>query len=187
MNKFKVGDAIVYSKFLYPRMDFCIGDKFEVTEVYDRTRIKIKPIGEYHTGTGGYFTVDQFELADPTLTPEEVLQHFKEGRQHELDYTTPDGTTCNVTDLLSIRYLTIGTWRVKPVPQTIDYYGTAIPKPVTKEEAEAENLSTVYRPQLAGEHKVRHLFVDVMKDYNVYFRTESEALQVAEVLLKPFK
>lgn len=134
--------------------------------------------------------MDQFELADPALTPEEVLQYFKEGRQHELVYSkyfANGWSTLHPDEDMYIYQIFKRTWRVKPAPKTINYYGTEIPKPVTKAEAVAEGLATVYRPQLVGEFKVEDVAVGFMLDYNIYFRTESEASQVVEVLLKPFK
>ena len=184
MAKFKVGDVVVATDVEGVTDELNTASKYVVLKVYAEGIYVKNDLGQSNTG----YYYDRFGLADPKLTPEEVLQYFKEGRQHELDYTTPDGTTCNVTDLLSIRYLTVGTWRIKP--KTIDYYGTDIPKPVTKEEAEAEGLKFVFRPTLLNPFNTNFKCTSVapcnMVDNNIYFRTESEALQVAEVLLKPF-
>ena len=188
MNKIKVGDLIVFKHALYPAVKFNIGDQFRVTAIYGKTRIKIQSVDKT-IDSYGYYTTDQFELVDAILTPEEVLQYFKEGRQHELEYTYPNGIVLGyMSEYSGIKCILEGTWRVKPIPKTIDYYGTEIPKPVTKEEAEAEGLKVVYRP-LLGRLEYLHLDVphELRSDGQLYFRTKEDAITVRKLMLKPFE
>lgn len=66
-----------------------------------------------------------FELAqEPVLTPEEVLQYFKEKRQDELECIQPNGLVLdNMTEYTGVKYILEYKWRIKPVPEIIKANG----------------------------------------------------------------
>ena len=186
MLKFKVGDKIKLVE-VAGTIDLTEGKIYEVIYVgqdgYPRI---IDDIGERSWWRGSRFELVSSEY----LTPEQVLQYFKEGRQGELEYFNPlrsawkpynDMGVYMINDLFNSR------WRVKPVPKTIDYYGTELPKPTTKTEAIKLGLVEVYTVQLAT-MIVRGVSLDHIGESGVLcWASESDAKLVLDTLLKPFK
>lgn len=61
---------------------------------------------------------------DAVLTPEEVLQYFKEKRQDELECIQPNGLVLdNMTEYTGVKYILEYKWRIKPVPEIIEANG----------------------------------------------------------------
>ena len=197
MSKFKVGDAVKFSKRLYISVDFNIGDTFRVTAVKcNGNNIEITPIDSKHR-TFGTNTVDQFELVqnEPEyLTPEQVFKalQYKQELQYQYEYTTPTGDyVVGWRDCSNPQFANIlnRNWRIKPVPKTIDYYGTELPKPITKAEAKELGLNAVYKLMLGlGDNLVKRITnLDHDIGDNLYFKTAEDALLVREAVLRPFK
>lgn len=196
MSKFKIGDEVKFSKRLYIAVDFDIGDTFRVTAVKcNGNNIEITPIDSKHRPFGTY-TVDQFELVqnEPEyLTPEQVLQYFKEGRQGELECSSKVKAS-GWAELLPnedmyISQINERKWRIKPVPKTINYYGTELPKPI--DISKLDGSTVVYVPQI---HRgtVNPITVERAKKYHFYkdalhFSTYEDAILVLDTVLKPFK
>ena len=118
VNKFKVGDTA-----------YCInagGYPITVGKLYT-----IKVIaGEFlrvtdDLGNVGGFSYTHFELAhESVLTPEEVLQYFKEKRQDKLECVQPNGVVLdNMTEYTGVKYILEYKWRIKPVPEIIEANG----------------------------------------------------------------
>ena len=144
-------------------------------------------------GDKGYCSYN-FELVQDEpeyLTPEQVLQYFKDGRQDELECSSKVKASGWAEMLpnedMYVSQINERKWRVKPVPKTIDYYGTELPKPITKAEAIELGLKEVYTVRLPT------MFVGAVHlDYIGWsgvlcWATEDDAKLVLDVMLKPFK
>lgn len=123
MSKFKVGDVVVYSHNLYSSVRFEKGDTFKVTEVIGGC-LSLESVESEHKPYGSY-TADQFELVqeDAVLTPEEVFEHLREGKQ--LQVRVPTGSWWNIAEPKYVSYEDITTkeWRIKPAPEVIELNG----------------------------------------------------------------
>lgn len=186
MSKFKIGAKVRCVKRY--RDHVIEGRVYTVLDVTGDMYLHVDT-GDRIIGVGGY-AADRFELVQDEpeyLTPEQVLQYFKEGRQGELERTSPDHIQWEMASM-NTHFWTVFNykWRVKPVPKTIDYYGTELPKNITREEAECEGLTTVYRHRM-GLEGVINTDVEHMHKDRLYFRTEADAKLVLDTLLKPFK
>lgn len=188
MLKFKVGDKIKLVE-VAGTIDLTEGKVYEVVYVgQDNYQHIIDDIGERSWWRGSRFELVSSEY----LTPEEALQYFKEGRQGELEYIRPRCETWKVYNdigVYMINDLFDSRWRVKPVPKTIDYYGTELPKPI--DISTLDGSTVVYVPQL---HRgaVNPITVARAKEYHFYedalhFSTYEDAILVLDTLLKPFK
>lgn len=120
MSKFKVGDVVEC-------LDTCgwpltAGKHYVVQSV---TELYVRVVND-NGNTGGY-SPTTFKLvvaANPVLTPEEVLQYFKEKRQAELECIQPNGLVLNnMTEYTGIKYIFECTWRIKPEPEVIELNG----------------------------------------------------------------
>ena len=187
MLKFKTGDKIKLVD-AEGTIDMTEGKVYEI--------VGVTPEGYPYiiddVGDQGWWNARRFKLVPEYLTPEQVLQYFKEGRQDELEYFNPlrsawkpynDMGVYMINDLFNSR------WRVKPVPKTIDYYGTELPKPIDISTLDGSTL--VYVPQL---HRgtVNPISVARAKKYHVhkdalYFSSYADAKLVLDTLRKPFK
>lgn len=196
MLKFKVGDKIKCVKSGRLARD---GEVYTVADIwhgrYQSKSQYLRVAERLESHPHHAYCVDQFELVqdEPTyLTPEQVLQYFKEGRQGELEYFNPLRSTWkpyNDMGVYRVNDLFNSRWRVKPLPKTIDYYGTELPKPI--DISKLGGSTVVYVPQL---HRgtVNPITVASAKKYHFYkdalhFSTESDAKLVIDTLLKPFK
>ena len=82
----------------------------------------------------------------------------------------------------------IGRLDFRQKPSTIDYYGTALPKPI---DVHKTKVKTVYGISMTN-HKVYPCAlgtarVNKSKGYGLYWEHESQARQVYDTLMKPFK
>lgn len=184
---------------------FKIGDKIKLVDAegtVDMTEGKVYEVVGFSSGGDpnviddigdqGAWYARRFELVTEYLTPEQVLQYFKEGRQGELEYFNPLRSAWkpyNDMGVYMINDLFNSHWRVKPVPKTIDYYGTELPKPITKDEAMSLGLDVVYKIILGlgtkGVICVSSLATG--SGDHLYFKSREDALLVREAILKPFK
>lgn len=119
MSGFKVGDAV--------RCIDSYHNQITVGEVYTIESIEGEFLRVIYGGVyiGGY-SYTRFELVrDPVLTPEEVLQYFKEKRQGELECIQPNGLVlANMTEYTGVKYILEYKWRIKPhVPKIIERKG----------------------------------------------------------------
>lgn len=120
-NKFKVGDRVR-----------CVVTKFNRIKC-GRTYIihKVEGAWYYVTTDDGYsdaYLEYVFELMveAQVLTPEAVLQYFKEKRQGELECIQPNGLVLdNMNEYTSVKYIFECKWRVKhkPEPEIITLNG----------------------------------------------------------------
>lgn len=191
MSKFKIGDKV---RCVRSYKDHVIeGCVYTVLDVTGDMYLHVDT-GDRIIGVGGY-AADRFELVQDEsehLTPEQVLQYFKEGREGELEYFNPLRSAWkpyNDMGVYMINDLFNSHWRVRAVPKTIDYYGTELPKPI--DISKLDGSTVVYVPQL---HRgtVNPITVDRAKKYHFYkdalhFSTESDAKLVLDTILKPFK
>lgn len=189
MSKFKIGDKVRCIKSY--RDHITIGCTYEVLDVTGGMYLHVDT-GDRIIGVGGY-AADRFELVQAEseyLTPEQVLQYFKEGRQSELEYIQPNGITLNnMTEYTGLKYLFEGEWRIKSVPKTIDYYGTELPKPI--DISDLDESTIVYIPQL-HRNSVYSMEVWEVKRLPYYggslhFSTYADARLVLDTIRKPFK
>lgn len=185
MLKFKAGDKIKC-------IDARCTDNMTQGKVYTVTKVMNDgdPYVLNDVGEQDWWAARRFELVSEYLTPEQVLQYFKEGRQDELEYIQPNGVTLDsMSEYTGLKYLFEGKWRVKSVPKTIDYYGTELPKPITKAEAKKLGLTAVWKLILGlGNYNAKMIInLDLDIGDNLYFKSESDALVVREAILKPFK
>ena len=147
-------------------------------------------------GDKGYCSYN-FELVQDEseyLIPEQVFKALqdKQELQYMYEYTTGTGDyVVGWRDCSNPQFANIlnRNWRIKPVPKTIDYYGTELPKPI--DISKLDGSTVVYVPQL---HRgtVNPITVARAKKYHFYknalhFSTESDAKLVIDTLLKPFK
>ena len=118
-TKFKVGDTVrcVSSRHSY----ITLGRTYVIKDIQGEWYRVITD----HGGLDGY-REKAFELVEPNpvLTPEEVLQYFKEKRQDELECIQPNGLVLNnMTEYTGIKYIFEYTWRIKPEPEVIELNG----------------------------------------------------------------
>lgn len=188
MLKFKVGDKIKLVE-VAGTIDLTAGKIYEVIYVgQDGYPHIIDDIGER-----SWWRDSRFELVSSEyLTPEQVFKALqdKQELQYMYEYTTGIGDyVVGWRDCSNPQFANIlnRNWRIKPVPKTIDYYGTELPKPITKAEAIKLGLVEVYTVQLAT-MIVRGVSLDHIGESGVLcWATESDAKLVLDTLLKPFK
>ena len=119
MSTFKVGDTVrCINTGGYRRIT--VGKLYTVQELTGKFLRVIDDGGN----VGGY-EYTRFELVrDHVLTPEEVLQYFKEKRQDKLECVQPNGVVLdNMTEYTGVKYILEYKWRVKPVPEIIEANG----------------------------------------------------------------
>lgn len=191
MLKFKVGDKIICNS---SSGSLKVGKIYTVAKIWkcrwlpEREYLQVLELLDEFEGHS--YDVDSFELAIEYLTPEQVLQYFKEGRQDELEYIQPNGVTLNnMTEYTGLKYLFEGEWRVKSVPKTIDYYGTELPKPI--DISDLDDSTEVYLVNL-NQGKIYTVTVDRAKMTHLsktalHFSTYEDAKLVLDTILKPFK
>lgn len=194
MSKFKIGDKV---RCVRSYRDHVIeGCVYTVLDVTGDMYLHVDT-GDHIIGVGGY-AADRFELvtSEPEyLTPEQVFKALqdKQELQYMYEYTTGIGDyVVGWRDCRNPQFANIlnRNWRVKPVPKTIDYYGTELPKPITKVEAKELGLNVVYKLMLGlGSNNPVKIITNLDRDIgdNLYFKSESDALVVREAILNPFK
>lgn len=190
MIKFKVGDAIKLVE-VAGTLDLTEGKVYEVIYVgQDGYPHIIDDIGER-----SWWRASRFELVSSEyLTPEQVFKALqdKQELQYQYEYTTPTGDhVVGWRDCSNPQFANIlnRNWRIKPVPKTINYYGTELPKPI--DISKLDGSTVVYVPQLHRD-TVNPITVERAKKYHFYkdalhFSTYEDAILVLDTLLKPFK
>lgn len=125
--KFKVGDKVCC---LYDNGASKRGQVYTIHKIWYNTTLRkwCIQLVEHLTKLlhAHVHSADAYELVEPNpvLTPEEVLQYFKEKRQYELECIQPNGLVLNnMTEYTGIKYIFECTWRIKPEPEVIELNG----------------------------------------------------------------
>lgn len=118
VGEFKVGDTVRCIDSY--RSQIIIGAVYTIASIEGEFLRVTDDLGD----VGGY-KYTRFELAqEPVLTPEEVLQYFKEERQDELECVQPNGLVLdNMTKYTGVKYILEYKWYIKPVPEIIEANG----------------------------------------------------------------
>lgn len=190
MLKFKVGDKIKLVE-VAGTIDLTEGKVYEVVYVgQDNCPHIIDDIGERSWWRGSRFELVSSEY----LTPEQVFKALqdKQELQYMYEYTTGIGDyVVGWRDCSNPQFANIlnRNWRIKPVPKTIDYYGTELPKPI--DISDLDESTVVYIPQL-HRNSVYSMEVWEVKRLPYYgeslhFSTYADARLVLDTIRKPFK
>lgn len=142
-------------------------------------------------GAQDWWAARRFELVSEYLTPEQVLKALQDDpTKVEVKYGI-NGEFVSADTAHPITYVDItqGKWRFKPVPKTIDYYGTELPKPI--DISDLDESTVVYIPQL-HRNSVYSMEVWEVKRLPYYggslhFSTYADARLVLDTIRKPFK
>lgn len=119
------------------------------------------------------------------LSTKEVVEYFLNSRENELEYlNAPYGW---VTTFASMAFHHIKTKQFRVKKTTVDYYGTALPKPLVLDALQDTDI--VYAVQMLGSGSVLEGTVRFSKthpEHLLTYRTREEAQLVFDTMYKPF-
>lgn len=194
MSKFKHGDKVVCVQESMAR-GVVLGGRYTINnpnynqhECFD-TRVELLELPD----ASPYESCFELSIQDEpvaeyaVLSTKEVTEYFLNGRENELEYLATSGAWTESFCSMSFSSIKRLVFRVKPKVETIDYYGTALPKPLVLDDLQDTDI--VYAVQMLGSGSVLEgtgRFSKTHPEHLLTYRTREEAQLVFDTMYKPF-
>lgn len=194
MSKFKHGDKVVCVQESKAR-GVVLGGRYTINnpdwcpQVGCHTRVELLELPDASPLESRFELAIQDEpVAEFAVLPtHKVLSYFLKGTENELEYLATSGAWTEAFCSMSFSSIKKLVFRVKPKVETIDYYGTALPKPLVLDDLKDTDI--VYAVQMLSSGSVLEGTARFSKrhpEHLLTYRTREEAQLVFDTMYKPF-